>query len=516
MSPRRKRTPAREQPQPASGFHITRLDRGPVVTPEPITVVPVPGNLFAARFTGAAGVLTFIDAAGDESRRRYPSVHRAPDNAIWAVVSEQRPAHIEMAWALGGAVYLPDGTELVSPRGRRCGWADLQSWPAVSWVELAAYVAPGNTATEQQEVVVVTTGSLARWILDRFQSADLDIRVASAQLKGMFRPNPEDWPAVLVRVTGRGRAVPGAFSQALGGLPHTVVCRLGGGRLLIDQRLNLPVPDEILARWVPTDQEWLLAGSLGVWQFTERSTEYPPPLRATPALQAPPVPSHGHFPPDLAIDVTLVRDEQRRTVDALLLSDDELKPLRRFLAGHPSGERAYLVLGAGWHLLAEPGRGLSDIPFGVALHRVGPGALYQEVGYRLQPALPGPARADFFKIDSESLVILQRDQTHRLSLENTVPIWSLWLGHTEPADSAASPLSDSAVAVLEQVDAAGVRATPSDLAAGVPVPELADLRAEGFLLEQQGQLAEAARKYWEAGEPALAAKLYELAAEADR
>ena len=48
-----------------------------------------------------------------------------------------------------------------------------------------------------------------------------------------------------------------------------------------------------------------------------------------------------------------------------------------------------------------------------------------------------------------------------------------------------------------------------------PAPEHAHLRTEGFLLEQQGKLAEAARKYWEAGEPAIAAKLYELAAEAD-
>ena len=59
------------------------------------------------------------------------------------------------------------------------------------------------------------------------------------------------------------------------------------------------------------------------------------------------------------------------------------------------------------------------------------------------------------------------------------------------------------------------RAERPDLAAGVPVSGRAGLRSEGFLLEQQGKLAEAARKYWEAGEPAIAAKLYELAAEAD-
>jgi FtsH ternary system-associated peptide len=515
MSPLRRRTPQREQPRPGSGFHITRLDPRPASRPEPVAPEPVPENLFAARFTSPAGVLTLVEAVSNESRRRNPPTLRAPDGAIWAVVDEHRPADVEMAWAVGGVVYLPDGLDLVSPRGHRYPWADLKAWPAVSWVELAARVAPGTSATEQQEILVVTTGSLARWIIDRFRSADLDLRVATAQLKGIFRPQSEDWAAVLVRVTARGRAVPRAFSHALAGLPHTVVCRPGGGRLLIDQRLALPVPDEKLTRLVPDDQQWLLAGSLGVWQFTERSPEYPPPLRAPVTLQPPPVPPQGRFPPDLGIEVTLVRDEQRRTVDALLLSDEELASLRRLLAGHPSGERAFLVLGAGWHLLADPGRDVSDIPFGVPLHRVGPGGLYQEVGYRLQPALPGPARSALFKLNDESLVILCSDRAHRLSLSSIVPVWSLWLGQSVAADVSAGPLSDSAKRILEQVDAAGAQGERPDLGTGAQAPELAGLRAEGFLLEQQGKLQEAAHKYWEAGEPALAAKLYELAAEAD-
>jgi hypothetical protein len=514
MAPWRRQQPSQESPR-GGGFHITRLDPRRPVEPEPAAPVPDPENLFATRFTSPADALTLVSAVRGESRR-YPPTHRAPDGAIWAVVQEQRPAEIELAWALGGVVYLPDGPDVVSPRGRRYGWADLQAWPAVSWVELAAGVAPGSGAAEQQEIMVVTTGSLARWIIDRFQSADLDLRVATAEMNGLFRSPAQSWPAVLVRVTGQGRTVPRAFSQALGGLPHTVACRLGGGRLLVDQRLTLPLPDEELARWVPEGQEWLLAAELGVWQLTARGAEYPPPLRAGPALQPPPVPPAGRFPPDLRMAVTLVRDDQARTVDAMLLSDDELPSLRRFLAGQPGGERAFLVLGPGWHLLAEPGRGVYDIPFGVPLHRIGPGALYQEVGFRLQPALPGTARAELFQLDEKSLVILRSGRAHRLSLENTVPVWSLWLGPTVTADPAGEPLSAAAQAILEQVDAAGARAGQPGLAAGVPAPEQAGLRTEGFLLEQQGKLAEAARKYWEAGEPAIAAKLYELAAEADR
>jgi hypothetical protein len=103
------------------------------------------------------------------------------------VVHEQRPAQIELAWALGGVVYLPDGPDVVSPRGRRHAWADLVAWPTVSWIELAAGIGPSSHATEQQEIVVVTTGALARWVIDRFQSADLQLRVAAAELSGLFR-----------------------------------------------------------------------------------------------------------------------------------------------------------------------------------------------------------------------------------------------------------------------------------------------------------------------------------------
>jgi hypothetical protein len=515
MAPWRKQSRPPE-PQPAGKFHITRLDPKPTPVPSaPISPEPLPANMFAARFTSPAAVLTFLVALTRASRRQHPPARRAPDGAIWALAQEQRPADIELAWALGGVVHLPDGQELVSPRGRRYRWADVQAWPGVSWVELAAGVAPGATGTQQQEILVVTTGSLARWIIERFQSADLDLRVTTATLRAIFRSEAEEWAAVLVRVTGRGRAVPAAFSHALSGLPHTVVCRLSGGRLLIDQRLDLPLPDEDLGRWVPGDQEWLLAGDLGVWQITERRAEYAPPLRADVTLDPPPVPAQGRLPPDLGVEVTLIRDEYPRTVDALLLSDEDLTPLRRFLTGHPAGERAFLILGPGWHLLAEPGRSVIDIPFGVPLHRIGPGALYQEAGYRLRPALPGPARARLFGLDATSLVVLRAGATHRLSVTNTVPAWSLWLGPTVSAETAAEPLSAAAVALLEQVDAADARLEQPGLTAGAPTDEQAKLHTEGFLLEQQGKLAEAAHKYWEAGKPALAARLYELAAEAE-
>ncbi|MGS2640168.1 hypothetical protein [Streptosporangium sp. G12] len=498
------------EPRPG-GFHITRLDQESApAAPQPEGAL-APQDVFASRFTVPADALTFLAAIRDDDRRRYPPTRRGPDGAVWVIVSQSRPSEAELSWALGGTVHLPAGPNLVSPRGRVQAWADVDAWPRVSWLELAAGFAPGDGGGEQRELLVVTTGPIARWLIDRFHAGDLDVRVALAHLNG-----PEHWPAVLVRVTGRGRTVPKSVAYALAGLPQTVVCRTGTDRLLVDHRLSLPLPDEELARWVPVGEQWLLTAELGLWQIVERGNEQTPPLRAADALRPPPAPPAGRFPPDLGVEVRLVPDEQARTIDALLLSDDELPPVRRFLTGHPTGERAFLVLGAGWHLLAEPGRDLPDVPFGIPLHRVGPGALYLQSGYRLQPGLPAAARAALFALNSESLVVVRAGETHRLSTGHTVPIWSLWLGRTVAADAQAGSLSPTAQAILERVDAADARVTEVAVEADPADAVRTGLRSEGFLLEQQGKLSEAARKYWEAGEPLLAARLYELAAGTDQ
>ncbi|MGW4064339.1 hypothetical protein ACWEGE_39050 [Amycolatopsis sp. NPDC004747] len=506
---RKKQAPAPE-PAPGGHFHITPLVPPPA-PPRAAAPDPAPKTVFGARFAHPADALTFVAAIRDDEHRRYPPVVRDPARSVWVIVHGYQGKDVELSWALGGVVHLPEGSDLVSPRGRRHRWQDVSAWPAVSWLELAAGIAPGKAVAEQAEVVVVTSGPLARWVIDRSQAADLDVRVATARLTPAFPEQAGDWPAVLLKVTAPGRAVPTAFTRALTGLPSTVVCRPSGGRLLIDQRLVLPLLDADLTRWVPDGWELLLAGDLGVRRITERSAEYAPPLRADTTLASPPAPPPGRLPADLRVEVALVPDRQARPVDALLLTDDELLPLRRFLTGHPAAERALLVLGPGRHLYAEPGRLVSDIPFGVPLCRLGPGALYQEAGHRLKPTLPAAARARLFAVDAESVVVMHASGTCRLSLRSAVPVWTLWLGPTVAAEPTPDSLSAAAKAVLEQADAAGARIEP-DVPADARTVEQTGLYTEGFQLEQQGKLAEAARKYWEAGEPALAARLYERAA----
>jgi hypothetical protein len=466
-------------------------------------------------FRRAPEALSFAAAIRAETGSAPTARRGAAQEAAWVFVRPHRPTDVELAQALGGRVHSPDGPDLVSMTGQRYPWADLQQLPGVTWVELAAAVAPGPDGGEQREVLVVTTGGLAKWIIDKYRSADLDLMVGTAQLRSTFRARSREWPAVVVRVSGRGgHPVPAAFSRALASLPDTVVCRPGNSRLLVDYRLVLPFPDDEMARQVPAGQTWLLTGGMGVWQLTERGPEFPPPLRAARSLQPPPAPQPARFPPDLTTEVTLVQDGKARTVDALLLSDEDLVALRRLLTGSPAAERAFMILGPGYHLFADPGRDASAVPLGLPLHKIGPGALYHEVGYRVHPSLPGPARAQVFDVNPESLVILLPGRALRFSLDRAVPVWSLWLQPVVAAAGGQAALSAYAVDLLARADAADARSSVPELSAGLPDPDRAARLAEGFRLEQQGKLAEAARKYWEAGDPALAARLFELAAAA--
>jgi hypothetical protein len=515
MPPWGRKNPKPQPTPPGSGYHIKRLEDQPAVTPAPPPLEPAPGDLLAASFPHPAQALSFAAAVKGGAVPRSVDARRAPGGTAWVLVLPRRPADAELVRALGGTACQPRGTDLVSPDGRRHAWAALRELPEATWVELAADVAPRPHGGEQQEALIVTTGALAKWIIDKYRAADLDLTVSTAVLRSILQPRLQDWPAVLIRAVGRGRTLPRALPGALSELPYTIVCRPGTSRLLVDHRMVLPLQDEELSRQVPEGQLWLLSGGLGAWQVTGRSSELAPPVRAARGLLPPPVPPPGRFPPDLTTEVTLVPDDHAQTVDALLLSDDDLITLRRLLSGHLAAERGYLVLGPGWHLYADPGGDVSAVPLGLPLHRIGPGALYQEVGYRVHPLLPGSARAALFDVTSRSLVILRPGQALRLALSHAVPVWSLWLAAPVTADAADAPLSASALHLLERADASDARIDLPDPSADLPSPENAALRSEGFLLEQQGKMADAARKYWEAGEPAVAARLYELAAEAE-
>lgn len=511
----RPERPKRRPEPPAPALNLQRLATPSASARARVPAQPAPApsapEVTVGRFSSGAEALTLIAALPEQARRGLPPVRRGTDGAIFVELSAARPADAALAQAFGGVVYRTAGSDLVSSRDHRLHRDHLRALPEVTMVELAAALGPHADPSDQPEVLVITTGLLASWIIERFTTADLDLHVASALLRPLFHHSADVWPAILLRVAGRDHPVRRTSLSALAGLPQTVVCRPGDRRLLVDQRIRLPLPDPELARSVPAGEEWLLSGELGAWQVTARGPETPPPVVVRPELTPPPVAPPGRVP-DPRVEVTMVPETRSQTTDALLLTDDELTPLRHYLTGHPAAGRGFLIPGPGLHVYAEPARTVGEIPFGIPLRRIGPGPLYQQVGYRLKPELPAPARAALFRVDDDSLVVLGPHRAHRLAL-TAVPIWALWLG-AEPVGAPAhpEPLSAAAQEILRRVDAADARVDAAAAGPDEPTAAHDDRRAEAFRLEQRGRLQEAARTYWEAGDTATAARLYEQAA----
>src|SRR5262249_4016997 len=115
-------------------------------------------------------------------------------------------------------------------------------------------------------------------------------------------------------------------------------------------------------------------------------------------------------------------------VDAVLLDDVELARVAPFLAGRPAGEVAFLLPGAGKHLLTAPGGLPGLVPIGVPLFRIGPGGLYIESGMGFFPPLPERARRKVFGLDERWTVALVDDGAYRFDVEQAAPAWALWVG----------------------------------------------------------------------------------------
>ncbi|MFD1930524.1 hypothetical protein ACFSKW_03430 [Nonomuraea mangrovi] len=506
---RREQQPTPARPQP---FVLTRRDQQPPPGERPAPAPRAfPDDLVAGRFPAAREALAFVAAANDAALP--PRCLRSPEGALW-VLREHAPSHYaELVWVAGGLPYTPVGGALRGPSGHRVDLGQVERWPEVGWVELAAHAPLAAEGGAQREVVVVTTAAIARWALNRYHDGALAMRVSSVRLEPAFSAE-QGRPAVLLRVTGGKGALPRAMLNALARMPYTIVCRAGERRLLVDHRAALPLTDADLAARVPEAESWIMGGpEQGVWRIADRSAEMEPPLGLSPAIQPPARPAPERRPADLAVRVRLVRTPGGGDAeDAKLLTDADLRVLRSYLSGNPAAERAFLLLGDGHHLLTEPGGGAGALPFGVPLRVAGPPGLYVESGHALRPALPPAARARAFGLDGRSVVVVCADGSHRLALRNAVPVWALWLQEL-PAVDAASP-AGALAALLDRFDAMELpRPDPvAQAPAGPAVVAAVELRAEALALELAGRYAEAAHKYREAGDPHMAGRLYERAA----
>ena len=129
------------------------------------------------------------------------------------------------------------------------------------------------------------------------------------------------------------------------------------------------------------------------------------------------------------IPVRLVtRPGLRRSVDAVLVDDQELEWVRSWLMGRPMGETAFVLPGQGRHLLTAPGGLAAAVPFGEPLSWIGPGSLYVALGTEFYPPLPDGARHTRFELEDHRVVAVVPGTAYRFDPAEMLPAWSLWVG----------------------------------------------------------------------------------------
>jgi len=489
----------------------------------------------AFAFVGATyetGLVTDTSYPAGCRWRRDPA-----DGSVWVAATGSAVAGqtgAELAVALGGAVFEVRHGRAVRLAGHSpAPQAEVATLEPVSLPGLVSMTMPtGRPAGQLAEVAVVTTGRLASVIARQWQRRAAIVTIVPLQRQPLnAAPGEGIQEAVVVRIRSRRAELPAPAVAALTDLPRTVVCRVAE-RLLIDVRFALPIDDRQLTAEIPADESWIVGGAYtGSWRIIGYGREITPspelalvvPPEAAPAHLAGPAqgpgqvaePAFGTLASHYQIPVQLVPASQPDgRADAVLVDDRDLSRLRRFLSRSPLTETAFLFLGPGRHLLSEPSGLLTAVPFGVPVHRIGPGGLYVEAGYVVDPPVPSVARPGLFHLDNESIVVLCVDGAYRLALSAMVPAWSLWLSESpEPTDG----LSEYGQRLLTRLKTLGDQTAANAGGAHVTGPTQANLDrarllAEAEQLEQRGNLPEAARRLEESGELYRAALLYERAA----
>jgi FtsH ternary system domain X7 len=535
-APRRDRSPLiTTQIPPARPPLTARAD-----PPSPEPALPgLPDTL--VRFAAVTAALAFAGATANTAvgavitagwGRRPPPGYRCRisrlDGSVWVGLGEQADASAaaELAAALGGTVIRfregrPEGTAGSFPVPEHV--TVLEPVPLL-W--LASTLMPAGPPSPLSEVAVVTTGRLAGPIVRRWQRSLAEVTISELSVApiGPHDPVRGTRPAVLVRVASRDGRLPQQAIAALTDLPHTVVCRVAD-RLLIDVRFALPADDRQLAAEIPVGETWIAGGvDAGLWRIASRGAEVTAPSRL--AFTVPVgtgAPGAGlaaqEAPASLAPGAPVRVVPARRpdgSADAMLLDDLELDRLRRFLSMSPLAETAFIVPGPGRHLLTEPAGLLTAVPFGVPVGWIGPGGLYVEAGYELDPPVPSTARRELFQLDRDSIVVLCHNSACRLALSGMVPAWRLWLGEAPEPDGGISERGRQLLAGLAPAAPVSATLVPAGPGrdggrAGMQL-DRGQLLIEAEQLEQRGELAGAARRLEEVGELYRAAVLYQRAA----
>ncbi|MFI1725577.1 hypothetical protein [Streptomyces sp. NPDC020489] len=477
------------------------------VPPVPYSPPPAVEWRVAGRFPAPHRALGAIEALRGAGATEW-SCHEEPGGeAVW-LLSAIGPALGTELLTLHGATARPMPPDTAS---------EVTAWPRLDVVDLVSRLplAPPGTS-DHRTLHVLTAPELLPSVVRQALAFGVEVSTRAVRVRYLTGTDPTEQHTTLVVLEGSD-TVPHALTAALSALPRTSVCRAVAAceRLLLDVRLHCPVPDDLLYSPVPEGELWLV-GDRAEWPALRLDPLGPPTPVPAELVGVPSEPPYAaRRLPDAArepsVEVRVVADATADTsVDAVLLHDDELPLLRRYLRGRPLGEAGFLLPGPGCHLLLEPVGLARDLPFGVPLRRVGPGSLFLESGHTLAPPLPPSARARLFALDDESAVVCRRGGRYRFPLSPMVPLWTLWAppGPVE-VSAGLSEAGRELLDALESLAGPGPVPHPTGPAAvhdpGEALERAARLRALG---DHEG----AAEAYRSAGDLLEAARLYEAAA----
>jgi hypothetical protein len=455
-----------------------------------------------ASFTAARAALSFAAAAagpglpGAQGRVRC---HRGPDGGLWVLADVDAGPATELAVALGGTV-----RELTD-----AALARLDAWPRIPPARLAVDCAlPASLPATLRTANVLTSGGMSHRVLRR--CLDTGARVGYRVVTHRPVSGTEAVPGLLINLTATRGSLPVRAVAGLGALPATHVFRPcdPAERLLLDVRHRLPVPETTVAAGLPHGEVWLVGGvGLGTRVLCAVGSDQDATGMLTPEIVPLPPPSAAPVPERFGrVTVRIVpRDLAPLRADAILLDDPQLALLRTFLTNRRLAEDGLLLLGAGHHLLVEPGGLVASIPFGRRMWKPSPAPLFIEAGCDLMPPVPIHAHQRVFGLDGGRVVAVWRDGSQAFTPEHGVPVWTGWL----PAPPEVSlGLSAAALDMLDRLAAAEPPAPgpPAHEQPSGPRP------GEAARLELQGRYAEAARTLEDSGQWLQAALLWQEAA----
>lgn len=439
-------------PPPAGGTHPTV----PASTPPPARSGGV--------FTSARAVLNFLGSVISGEIASEAIVRRLPNKRFWVEVDADFTRTATMITIAGGKSYAYQNQRWVeltvdNRPSKQALAAKVDDAPVVDLSELLAETQlPRRSFRGSSRVDILCPSALARIILRQAAARHLDMFILPVQAQGLAQTAiPESMSgAVMVRLRHPDSGmISASFIKSLLALPYVLVGAVDDSieqRVLVDVRIRTPLPVVLIQRMVPESEIWALGPvEAGRWRLIHEGRAIDVTgLAGDPEL---PMLDMNQYPASnlpAKIPVQLIERPNRvEPVDGILLDDTELDWMRRYLLTRPTYEACFLMLGAGKHLFISPTKSPSLVPFGKPLTRIGPGALFREIGMDFYPPMPIDARQTRFEMREDAAVAVTRDGAFRFTRANMTPAWSLWVGDAPPMKEG---LSHSGHQLLQVID----------------------------------------------------------------